>query len=217
MGILVTGGTGFIGAQVVRLLLQKGEKDISVFDINASTKLLDDIADKIEIVRGDLGNFSHILNVVEKVRPTTIYHLGGMLSLPSDADHAASFRANAMGTFHVLEAARLFKVPKVLFSSTQATYGLDIRENIKMVNYIIAGPNPPASAQELAEMVRRRLPDARISFETDWEKQKLIDGFNLPIDDRFARREWNWRPEYDQEQMVDDFLAELRIHPQRYI
>jgi len=32
-----------------------------------------------------------------------------------------------------------------------------------------------------------------------------------------ARNEWNWRPEYDQERIVDDFLEELRVHPQRYV
>jgi nucleoside-diphosphate-sugar epimerase len=130
MGTLITGGTGFIGAQVVRLLLEKGEKDLIVFDINPSTKLLDDVADQIQVVRGDLGNFSHVLSVVKTFRPKVIYHLGSMLSVPSDADNAASFRANAMGTFHMLEAARLFEVPQVLFSSTLATYGLDIREEV---------------------------------------------------------------------------------------
>lgn len=35
---------------------------------------------------------------ISSCKPRTIFHLGGMLSVPSDADHAASFRANAMGT-----------------------------------------------------------------------------------------------------------------------
>jgi len=310
MRILVTGGTGFIGAQVVRVLLEKGEKDIVVFDVNPSAKLLDDVADRIELVRGNLGNFSHVLSLVKTF---------GMLSAPSDADHAASFRANAMGTFHVLEAARLFEVPQVFFSSTLATYGLDMREKIiddyslqrpqlfygatkvfselmglfyrrkfgldfrgvrypsivgpgvktpgvvqytswvieecakgnpytiyvkpdtrcpvmyfkdaaraivmlgesqpekiKMVNYIIAGATPIASAQELAEMVKERLPGAQIHFEPDLELQKILDKLLLPIDDTIARKEWNWTPEYDQERIVDDFLDEMRLHPQRY-
>lgn len=319
MSTLVTGGTGFIGAQVVRILLEKGEKDIAAFDINPSTKLLDDVADQVEVVRGDLGNFSHVLSVVKTHRPNVIYHLGGMLSVPSDADNAASFRANAMGTFHVLEAARLFEVPQVLFSSTLATYGLDIREdavddytlqrpqlfygatkvfcelmglfykrkfgldyrgvrypsivgpgvktpgvvqytswvieecakgnhftiwvkpetkcpvmyfkdaalaivklketplaNIKMVNYVIAGATPIASAQELADMVKARIPTAQINFEPDLERQKILDKLLLPIEDATARNEWNWRPEYNQERIVDDFLEEMRVHPQRY-
>ena len=239
--------------------------------------------------------------------------------MPSDADNAASFRANAMGTFHVLEAAKLFEVPQVLFSSTCATYGLDIRgdvfddytlqrpqlfygatkvfselmglfykrkfgldfrgvrypsivgpgvktpgivqytswvieecakgnpftiwvkpesklavmyfkdaaraivmlreaplANIKMVNYIIAGATPIASAQELADMVKARIPTAQINFEPDLERQKVVDKFSLPIDDSIARKEWNWKSEYDQGRIVDDFLEEMKLHPQRY-
>jgi nucleoside-diphosphate-sugar epimerase len=303
----------------VRILLEKGEKDIVVFDINPSTKLLGDVADQVEFVRGDLGNFSHVLSVVKTRRPKVIYHLGGMLSVPSDADNAASFRANAMGTFHVLEAARLFEVPQVLFSSTLATYGLDIREdvindftlqrpqlfygttkvfcelmglfykrkfgldyrgvrypsivgpgvktpgvvqytswvieecakgnsytmyvkpetkcpvmyfkdaaqaivmlqeaplaNIKMVNYVIAGATPIASAQELADIVKARISTAQITFEPDLELQKILDKLLLPIDDSIARKEWSWMSEYNQERIVDDFIEELKAHPQRY-
>ena len=86
MASLITGGTGFVGAQVARILLEKGEGRPVVFDISPSTKRLDDAADRVEIVRGDLGNFSHVLDVVKKARPQVIYHLGGMLSIPSDAD-----------------------------------------------------------------------------------------------------------------------------------
>ena len=121
MSTLITGGTGFIGAHVARLKLKEEEKDVTVFDINPSLKLLDDIADRVSLIRGDLGNFSHVLNAVSTCRPKTIYHLGGMLSVPSDADPAAAFRANAMGTYHILEAARLFDVQQVIFSSTIGT------------------------------------------------------------------------------------------------
>ena len=319
MTVIVTGGTGFIGAEVVRILLDKGEKRPFVFDINPSTKLLDNLADQVELVRGDLGNLSHILDVVKQARPSVIYHLGGMLSVPSDADPAAAMRANALGTFHVLEAARLFDVPEVLFSSTGLTYGLDIREeiiddftlqrpqlfygvtkvfaehmglfyrrkygvdfravrypsivgpgvktpgvvqytswvieecakgnsftvrvkpetrcpvlyykdaaraivmlgeaprnNIQMVNYVLAGVAPIASAGELADIVTARLPDADITFEPDFELQHVLDQVIRPIDDRKARIEWGWKPRYDQERIVDDFLQELMLNPQRY-
>ena len=130
MAILVTGGTGFNGAEVVRLLLKEGEERVVVFHVSPSMKRLDDVADQVEVVRGDLGNFSHILNVVKRTRPNAIFHLGAMTSVPSDADPAAAMQTNVMGTFHVLEAARLYEVPQVLFSSSIGTYGLDIRENV---------------------------------------------------------------------------------------
>ncbi len=73
------------------------------------------------------------------------------------------------------------------------------------------------SAQELADMVKARIPTAQIDFKPDLEIQKVVDKLSLPIDDNIARKEWNWRPEYNQERIVDDFLEEMRIHPQRYI
>jgi len=129
MAILVTGGTGFIGAEVVRFLLKEGEKRVVVFHVSPSMKRLEDIADQVEVVRGDLGNFSHVLNAVQRTRPSVIFHLGAMTSVPSDDDPAAAMQTNVLGTFHVLEAARLFEVPQVLFSSSIGSYGLGIQKN----------------------------------------------------------------------------------------
>jgi len=319
MTTLITGGTGFIGAEVVRLLLERGEQRPVVFHVSGNTRRLDDVADQVELVRGDLANFSHVLDVVKKLKPGVIYHLGAMLSVPSDADPAAAIHVNAMGTFHVLEAARLFEVPQVLFSSSISTYGLDfeggviddttiqrpvlfygatkvfcehmglfykrkygldfrcvrypsivgpgiktpgvvqytswvIEEcargkpftvwtrpeircpvlyfkdaaraivelgqaplgNIKSVNYLLAGIEPIASAGEMADTVRSRIPGAQIDFQPNPALQPILDKLSVHFDDRRARQEWGWVPQYTQEQIVDDFLSEMRLHPQRY-
>jgi nucleoside-diphosphate-sugar epimerase len=110
MGTLITGGTGFIGAAVVRSLIKRGATNLTVFDINNSTQRLDEVAASVTICKGDLGNFSQVLDAVKSSRADVIYHLGGMLSLPSDSDPQAAFQANAMGTYHVLEAARIMDV-----------------------------------------------------------------------------------------------------------
>jgi threonine 3-dehydrogenase len=126
MAVLITGGTGVIGAEVARLLLDQGEERVVLFDRSPSTKRLGDAAERVEVIRGDLGLFSHVLDAVQTTQPTAIYHLGAMLSLLCEADPPAAIQSNAMGTFHVLEAARLFAVPQVLFASSIGTYRDDL-------------------------------------------------------------------------------------------
>lgn len=124
MGVVITGGAGFVGLEVARQLLAAGETDITVFSRTPSPDRLGDLAGRVKAVAGDVGVFSHVLDVVRSTRPSIIYHLGAMLSLPSDADPASAIQTNAMGTFYVLEAARLFEVEQVIFSSSVGTYGL---------------------------------------------------------------------------------------------
>ena len=312
MSILITGGTGFIGAEVARLLLKKGEDNLFIFHRRAAFGRLADIADDVAFIQGDLSNFTHILNAVKAAKPSIIYHLGAMLSIPSEADPATSIHTNVMGTYHVLEAAKLFDVPRVLFASSTGTYGLDIQgeviddytlqrpsilygatkvfgehlglfyksqygldfrglrypsivgpgvktpggvqytswvieecakgnpftiwvkpenktpilyykdaaratvelgevesERIKMVNYLLAGVAPIPTAGELADLVREKIPGAQIDFQPDPKWQRPSRHF----DDSSARHEWGWQPEYGLEEMVDDFLRELRLNP----
>jgi threonine 3-dehydrogenase len=89
-------------------------------------------------------------------------------------------------------------------------------EAIRTVVYLLAGVTPTPSARELADMVRAKVPGSLITFSPDLTVQGVLDQMSLPVDDSGARTEWNWRPAYTQEEMVDDFLRELSLHPQRY-
>lgn len=129
MATLISGGTGFIGAQVARVLANRGERPI-IFDISDRKTLLKGVEDKVTIVRGDLSNYSHVFDVVKRYDIDVIYHLGSMLSIPSEADPWSAFRVNVQGSFHILEAARIWGVKKIIFSSTLATYALDMQEEV---------------------------------------------------------------------------------------
>jgi nucleoside-diphosphate-sugar epimerase len=131
MTSLVIGGGGLVGAGVVRLLLNRGEEQPVVFSRNpANSKAIGDVADHIRFVDGDLGNFSHVMDAVKKAKPKVIYHLGAMLPPPSEADPSSAMETNALGTYHVLEAARLFDIPQVLFSSSILVYWPGSQENV---------------------------------------------------------------------------------------
>jgi nucleoside-diphosphate-sugar epimerase len=80
-----------------------------------------------------------------------------------------------------------------------------------------ATPRCPApTAGEEAAAVRRRLPSADIRFEPDPSIQPLLDTGTSSIDDSRAREEWGWSPTYGVDAMVEDFVEELRRHPERY-
>jgi len=125
MAKLITGGTGFIGAELARVLVGRGE-EVTLFDISPNYARIKGMEDKIKLVQGNLAYYSEVFNVVKNYDIKIIYHLGGMLSVPSNANPWASFQANICGTLHVLETARLFDCERVVFASTLATYGLGI-------------------------------------------------------------------------------------------
>ncbi|MFW6056196.1 MAG: NAD-dependent epimerase/dehydratase family protein [Chloroflexota bacterium] len=123
MRVLVTGGTGYIGAELVRALVKGGDRVVT-FGPSTNTRRIADIENDITVVRGNLAYASEVFNVVRDHHIERIFHLGSMLSTPSQADPWASFQVNVVGTMNVYEAARLFDVERLIFSSTIGTFAI---------------------------------------------------------------------------------------------
>jgi len=125
MAKLITGGLGFIGVNLARALLKKGEK-VVLFDVATSSALIKDIKDKLTIVQGNLASWAEVLEVVKRHKIDGIYHTGALLSASAEEKPITAYEVNAGGTFNVLEAARLFNVKRVVYTSTIASYGLGL-------------------------------------------------------------------------------------------
>ena len=82
MTVLVTGGTGFIGREVVRQLVERGE-DVIVF---GRRELPQDLKEIAELAKGDVRIWGHITNAVREHKPKAIFHLAAMLSLMCEDD-----------------------------------------------------------------------------------------------------------------------------------
>lgn len=111
-----------VGSELAKMLVQRGER-VVLFDVSPNYEAVESIKDHITVICGDLANWSEVFNVVRDHGVKSIFHLGAMLSLPSDANLWAAYRVNANGMMHVLEAARLFGSEKVIFTSSVAVYG----------------------------------------------------------------------------------------------
>jgi nucleoside-diphosphate-sugar epimerase len=121
--VLVTGGGGFIGSNLVRRLLEAGH-DVRVLD-NFSTgnrRNLVDVADEIEVVEGELRSYERVHNATRGVE--VVFHQGALPSVPrSVQDPLTTGAVNVEGTLNVLLAARDEGVRRVINASSSSVYG----------------------------------------------------------------------------------------------
>ena len=120
---LVTGGAGFIGSHIVQTLVRDGE-DVRVLD-NLSTgsrSNLAGIADKIDLVEGDIRSYHIALEAMDGV--DYVIHQAALPSVPrSVRDPITSADVNIMGTLTILHAARQAGVRRVVIASSSSVYG----------------------------------------------------------------------------------------------
>ena len=119
--VLVTGGGGFIGSNLVRALLESGD-DVRVLD-NFSTGNRDNLAGlEVEVVEGELRSYERVHTAVRGVE--LVFHLGALGSvLRSVQDPLTSNAVNVDGTLNVLLAARDEGVRRVVVSSSSSVSG----------------------------------------------------------------------------------------------
>ena len=147
--VLVTGGGGFIGSNLVRGLLAAGD-DVRVLD-NFSTGNRANLAGlDVEIVEGELRSYERVHNAVRGVE--LVYHLGALGSVPrSVQDPLTSSAVNVEGTLNVLLAARDEGIRRVVFSSSSSVYG-----NAEQLPLTEGMPPDPISPYGVAKLAAER-------------------------------------------------------------
>src|SRR4051794_13332225 len=121
--VLVTGGGGFIGSNLVERLLGDG-RSVRVLD-NFATGHRDnlaDVLDEIELLEGDIQSYERVHNAVRGCE--LVFHQAALPSVPrSIQDPLTSNASNVIGTLNVLLAARDEGVRRVVFASSSSVYG----------------------------------------------------------------------------------------------
>ena len=123
MKALVTGGGGFIGSNLVRALVERGD-DVRVLD-NFSTGQranLAELAQDVEVVEGELRSYERVHAATRGVE--VVFHQGALPSVPrSVQDPLTTSAVNVEGTLNVLLAARDEGVRRVVCASSSSVYG----------------------------------------------------------------------------------------------
>jgi UDP-glucose 4-epimerase len=127
--VLVTGGAGYVGGHVTRVLLEAGY-EVVVFD-NLSTGLLEYVPKEATFVEGDILDKNLLRDVLLNYGITHVAHLAALLEVEESVREPARYlQVNLQGTVNVLEAMHETGVHNLVFSSTAAVYGPQTQEAI---------------------------------------------------------------------------------------
>lgn len=128
MRFLVTGGAGFIGSHITEQLLREGNF-VRVLDNFSSGKIGNlsftrELTNRrtYELIKGDIRNINDCLEAAKGV--DYILHQAALRSVPKSMNNPAEYNSvNIDGTLNVLNAARKFKIKRVVFASSSSIYG----------------------------------------------------------------------------------------------
>lgn len=129
--VLVSGGAGYIGSHMVKLLRREGHQ-VTVFD-NLSTGHRDAVSGT-ELVEGDLRSLPDVTRAFAVRRIDVVVHFAARCYVGESVRDPASYYANNVtGTLNLLEAMRAAQCRRLVFSSSCSTYGepdsLPLRED----------------------------------------------------------------------------------------
>lgn len=144
MRVLVAGGAGYIGSVVTRLLTANGHQVVVLDDL--STGHADAVPAGVELVRADIADAGTVLG---RGRFDAVLHFAAKsLVGESVTDPASYWRTNVCGTRALLDAVAAHRVPRLVFSSTAATYGEP--DAVPITEDSPAAPTNPYGATKLS-------------------------------------------------------------------
>lgn len=128
--ILITGGAGFIGAQLAYKLTQNKNNKILIVDLLKKRGGIPYINPKNKFIKGSILNLN-IIKKIEEWKPDIIFHLaaqsGGEGAYEDPKDDLLT---NSYGTFLIAKLAKKINCEKFIYTSTVAVYGTNIKKKI---------------------------------------------------------------------------------------
>lgn len=128
MKIVVTGGAGFIGSHVVKILLDKGHKVVVLDNLSGSHQ--DAVDKRAQLIIGDIKDPAQSRIALKGA--DAVIHLAGLIIVPESVKDPIKYcENNVIGTVSFLESMRAENVKKIIFSSSACVYGNPAKLPIK--------------------------------------------------------------------------------------
>lgn len=158
-GILVTGGAGYIGSHVVKLL---GERDERVVVLDNLSSGNEEAVLYGTFVRGDTGDADLVARVLREHEIDTVMHFAAHTIVPESVENPLKYYANNTAcTLNLLQCCQRAGVDKLIFSSTAATYGIPEDDTKPCPETLPTAPiNPYGMSKLMSEQMLKDLSSA---------------------------------------------------------
>lgn len=121
--IVVTGGSGFVGAQVVRTLVKERWDVHVILREQSSLARIADLTNRITLHPGVLHSPKKLTSVMKKIAPFAIYHLATHGSYPSQQNEQTMIDVNIKGTMNLLQSLVDIDYKQLVVAGTSSEYG----------------------------------------------------------------------------------------------
>ncbi len=153
--IIVTGGSGFIGSNLVNFLIKKNFFVINLDKLTYSSNKYKNTllnSKNYKLIKVDIANKKKMIQIIKKFKPKVIFNLAAETHVDRSIDGPAKFiHTNIVGTFNLLESLRFLQkkkiVPKLVHVSTDEVYG-DISKGLRSNENHKYTPSSPYSASK---------------------------------------------------------------------
>ncbi len=162
MRVLITGITGFIGAELAKRLVKEGHEVYGMVRhvVGRTDESLEEVMDKIKFVTCDITDYFSVRSSIEKVKPEVVFHLAALSPVRLSFDHPFDFQKSVyFGTINIAESLRNLYGPekvRMIIASTAEVYGM--QDQVPSVESLRLEPSSPyAVAKASMDMYIRML------------------------------------------------------------
>lgn len=163
MKVLVTGGAGFIGSHVTKLLIDAGHEVVILDNLKKGHKKL--VHPKAKLIVGDINNPQKTSESLQGV--DAVIHMAGLIIVPESVKYPELYaQNNVLGSVNLLDCMNKTGVKKIIFSSSACVYGES--ENLPITEKAPLHPDNPYGA-------------SKASIEAFLQSYHAVFGFDVTI------------------------------------
>ena len=191
MRILFTGGSGKAGKHSINYLLEHGHSLLNLDKVNLENpKVLTRLADIVDAgqvfdVMGSYANYNELDEAIGIPKFDAVVHFAAIPKLLMTSDNEC-YRVNTLGTYNVIDAAIKMGVKKVIFASSETTYGICFAQGELKPNYLPIDeehPTIPGDSYAMSKVVNE-------ATAKSFQRRSGIDIYGLRINNVIEPHEY---------------------------